>query len=172
MGIVSSRTPAAAVGKQDLPLHTEGALRKHSGRASTSTRSELHMPGSQSVRRAGGCKTCPRINTHSRQTLSCSQLFKSFRAVGSLPPVHLRNSGKFSKPWEESCQLSACFTATVLQVYSFLFKKHTKNQTCNHAHVCPANSDCAASPPAQPLLHLHTKQHRDYADVALLSRPS
>lgn len=87
-----------AAGKEDLPLGMEGAPRKCNGCVSAGTCREVHTPGSWRVRQAGECKTCHRVNMLSLQMLSCYQLFKSFQSSGNLPPVHLRNSGKFLNP--------------------------------------------------------------------------
>lgn len=158
-GIISSCTPCSVLAtanregcsKKDLPLSMKGPPKKCCCYASTSTCREVYIPEGWRVRQAEEFKSSHRVSMLSLQMLSSYQLFKSFWAVGNLPAVHMSNSRKFSNSWEEGCQLSACFAATVLKACSFLLIKNKKNQTTNknqtynHTPVCPANSDFAAS---------------------------
>lgn len=167
-GIISSRTSPCSVlapanregcSKKDLPLSMKRAPRKCCCCASTSTCREVCIPEGWRVRQVEECKSSHRASMLSLQMLSCYQLFKSFWAVGNLPPVHMSNSRKLSNSWEEGCQLSACFTATILNLCSFLLKKKKphKNQICNHTLVCPANSDFDASFPCPAT---HSSSHK------------
>lgn len=126
---------------KDLLLSMKGTPRGWCCSASTSTYREVCIPESWRVRQAEEWKSSHRVSMLSLQMLSCYQLFKSFWAVGNLPPVHVSNSRKFSNSWEEGCQHCACFTATILKTCSFLLKQNKtkthKNQTCNHTLSLP-----------------------------------
>lgn len=117
-GIVSSCTPPPCVlavaiwkgcSKQDLPLGMEGALR-HLQRSSNARQLEGQAGwGMQDLsQNKYAAPSNAELLSALQELLSCGE---------SLPPVHLRNSGKFLNPWEASCQFSACFTETVLQIY-------------------------------------------------------
>lgn len=146
---------------KDLPLSMKGTPRGWCCSASTSTCREVCIPDSWRVRQAEEWKSSHRVSMLSLQMLSCYQLFKSFWAVGNLPPVNVSNSRKFSNSWEEGCQHCACFTATILKTCSFLLKQNKtkthKNQTCNHTLVCPANSDFVVSFPCPAT---HSSSHK------------